>query len=92
MSELVWTCENGSIFCSEANGMRLVVVRAPGEGESVGGYRYQLVERNAAGGQSLVSGHRDDLRDAIDAAESAVRRFGTRGHSPYEPADAAAIG
>jgi len=73
MSELLWTCEDGAVFTSEVSGLRLLVARAP-----VGaGYRYQLLRPIATRGVrvSVASGHREDLRDAIAAAERAARGF-----------------
>ena len=74
MSELLWTCENGLVFSSEANGLRLVVARSPG-GD---GFRYQLLGPAAERRVPLASGHREDLRDAIDAAERTARGFVSR--------------
>ncbi|HYZ64497.1 MAG TPA: hypothetical protein VE650_18760 [Acetobacteraceae bacterium] len=76
MSELLWTCEDGSVFSSESNGLRLTVVRAP-----VGaGFRYQLLRQSSASEPrvSLASGHREQLSEAITAAERTARTFGTR--------------
>jgi hypothetical protein len=73
MSELLWVCEEGSVFSSELNGMRLLVARSP----MGGGYRYQLLRPVATSGEqvSLASGYKQDLRDAISAAERAARGF-----------------
>ena len=82
MSALVWTCQNGTVFSSEANGLRLVIARAP-----IGnGYRYQLLRQmEAAGDISVASGYREELRDAIEAAERVARGFAAGGRH-REPA------
>jgi hypothetical protein len=80
MSELLWTCERGSVFSSEANGLSLEVTRAP----SGGGFRYLL--RRPAGAVNpylpLASGYRDDLREAIAAAERTAKSFARREIQP----------
>lgn len=74
MSELVWTCQNGAVFSSRANGIRIEVARA----SRGNGFRYQLVGQcsTTAHEVSLASGHRDVLRDALEAAERTARNFG----------------
>jgi hypothetical protein len=76
MSELVWTCDHGTVFSSEVNGLSLEVTRAPlGDG-----FRY-LLRRRAQVPEahvSVASGYRGDLREAIAAAERAARSFGAR--------------
>ncbi len=67
MSELLWTCESGSVFCSEIDGIRLTVVRAP----SGHGFRYQLFREQG----SVASGHRRELREALAAAERTAKAF-----------------
>ncbi len=73
MSELLWTCADGAELSSEANGVRLIVARAP----RGNGFRYQLLGRvgPAQARVALASGHREELRDAIDAAERAAHGF-----------------
>ena len=73
MGELIWKYANGAELSSSAHGIRLVVARAPwGDG-----YHYQLLggAGSAPRQKALASGHRDDLRDAIDAAERAARGY-----------------
>ncbi|MBV8912587.1 MAG: hypothetical protein JOZ05_06050 [Acetobacteraceae bacterium] len=76
MSELLWTCEEGAVFKTEMAGLRLVVVRSP----IGGGYRYQLLRPAATPDAkvSLASGYREDLREAIDAAERTASGFASR--------------
>jgi len=73
MSELLWKCEEGAVFISEMNGVRLVVARAP----IGGGYRYQLLRPSPAPDTKtpLASGYREELRDAIAAAERTANGF-----------------
>jgi hypothetical protein len=73
MNELLWTCEGGTVFTAEAAGVRAVVLRAP----MGGGYRYQLLRPTgpAAPQASLASGYRQDLREAMEAAERAAKGF-----------------
>ena len=73
MSELLWTCRDGTIFFSHANGLRLEVARV----SRGNGFRYQLIGQCAATQHdvALASGHRDELSDALDAAERTARGF-----------------
>lgn len=82
MTELLWTCKDGVVFSSHANGWRLKVARASG-GK---GFRYQLLGPGAATQRevALASGHRDDLRDALAAAERTALCFARTGNRPLK--------
>jgi hypothetical protein len=73
MSELLWKCQDGAVFSSHANGLRLEVARV----SRGNGFRYQLIGQCAATQHdvALASGHRDELTDALDAAERTARGF-----------------
>lgn len=76
MGELVWTCADGREFASQASGLRIVVGRRP---QAVG-FTYRIFP--ATGATPLASGHADEFRDAIDAAEQTVRRMAATSFNP----------
>ena len=77
MSELLWRCQDGTVLSSGRNGLELVVSRAwLGEG-----FRYQLLQSppGSTAKISVATGYRQNLTDAISAAEAVARGWGTRG-------------
>lgn len=67
MSNLLWTCDEGSSFSAQTGEFRLLVVPAAARGA----YRFEIFRRlSQASRYGLIgSGHRTLLREAIEAVE-----------------------
>lgn len=72
MTDLLWTCGNGTEFACESDGMRLVVSRDP----AGPGYRYVISSRDRHD-DIVSSGTEDNLRAALAAAERISRTLAT---------------
>ena len=69
MAHLVWKFTGGDDLACDAGSLRLVVDKSP-----IGnGYRFRVSCSRGARPGTLASGYREELREALDAAEKASR-------------------